>query len=206
MYKIFLNDREIVISSLATDYSDNTEIISAEEFTTDNIKNWFSEFLQKNNNAILMHSNPERMITDLFIPSFKLILAAGGVVVRNSKLLFIFRNKKWDLPKGKIDKGETPEQAAIREVSEECGITGHSIVRQLPFTFHIYQSPYKNDFGQWILKKTFWFEMSYQGTDNGTPEIDENITEIRWFESKELNKIYYNTYLNIKETISSFLI
>lgn len=204
MYKIFLNDREIVISSLATEYSDNTEIVSAEGFTTDNVKIWFSEFHQKSNHAVLFHPNPEELMTNSFIPAFRLIQAGGGVVVRNSKLLFIFRNEKWDLPKGKIDNGETPEQAAIREIAEECGISGHSIVRQLPPTFHIYQSPYKNDFGQWILKKTFWFEMSYYGTENGIPETGENITEIRWFKREELNEILSNTYENLKEIIKIY--
>ena len=201
MYKIFLNDREIVISSHATEYSDNTEIFSAEGFTIDNIKRWFSEFHQKSNQAVLFHPNPEELMAGSFVPAFKLITAAGGVVVRISKLLFIFRNEKWDLPKGKIDDGETPEQAAIREVAEECGITGHSIVRQLPSTFHIYQSPYKNDFGKWILKKTFWFEMSYAGVENGTPETSENITEIRWFGKEELGEIMKNTYKNLEQII-----
>lgn len=204
MYKIFLNDREIVISSQATESSDNTEIVSAEGFTIDTIKNWFSEFHQKSNHAVLFHPNPEELMTNSFIPTFRLIQAGGGVVIRNSKLLFIFRNEKWDLPKGKIDNGETPEQAAIREVAEECEITGHSIARQLPPTFHIYQSPYKNDFGQWILKKTFWFEMSYYGTENGTPETSENITEIRWFEKEELGEIMNNTYKNLEEIIKIY--
>ena len=201
MYKIFLNDREIVISSQATESSDNTEIVSAEGFTIDTIKNWFSEFFQRNNNAVLLHHDPDALMINLFIPAFKLIQAGGGVVIRNSKLLFIFRNEKWDLPKGKIDNGETPEQAAIREVAEECGITAHSIVRQLPSTFHIYQSPYKNDFGKWILKKTFWFEMSYSGTENGTPETSENITEIRWFGKEELAETMKNTYKNLEQII-----
>lgn len=204
MYKIFLNDREIVISSQATESSDNTEIVSAKGFTIDNIKSWFSEFHQKSNHAVLFHPNPEELMTNSFIPTFRLIQAGGGVVVRDTKLLFIFRNEKWDLPKGKIEKGETPEQAAIREVAEECEITGHSIVRHLPSTFHIYQSPYKNDFGQWILKKTFWFEMSYSGTENGTPETGENITEIRWFEREELEEIMRNTYKNLEQIIKIY--
>lgn len=204
MYKIFLNDRVITISSQVPEFAVETEFIQTEGFTIGNIKNWFSEFLQKNINAVLVHPNPEVMMTNSFIPGFKLITAAGGVVIRDSKMLFIFRNEKWDLPKGKIEKIETPEQAAIREVAEECGIFGHSVARQLPPTLHIYQSPYKNDFGQWILKKTFWFEMSYYGTENGTPETGENITEIRWFKREELNEVISNTYENLKEIIKIF--
>lgn len=201
MYKIFLNDRVITISSQMPEFTGETKIIQTEGFAIGDIKNWFSEFHQKNINAVLLHAHPEAMMTNLFIPAFKLITAAGGVVIRDSKLLFIYRNEKWDLPKGKIEKSETPEQAAIREVVEECGISDHSIVRQLPPTFHIYQSPYKNDFRQWILKKTFWFEMSYYGTENGTPETGENITEIRWFGKEELQEVLSNTYENLKSTI-----
>ncbi len=201
MYKIFLNDRVVAIVSQVPEFAVETEIIQTEGFTIGDIKNWFSEFHQKNINAVLLHTHPEAMMTNLFIPAFKLITAAGGVVIRDSKLLFIFRNEKWDLPKGKIDNGETPEQAAIREVAEECGITGHTIVRQLPSTFHIYQSPYKNDFGKWILKKTFWFEMNYSGAENGTPETGENITEIRWFGKDEIEDVLQNTYKNLEQII-----
>lgn len=201
MYKIFLNDRVVAIASQVPEFAVETEIIQTEGFTIGDIKNWFSEFHQKNINTVLLHAHPEAMMTNLFIPAFKLITAAGGVVIRDSKLLFIFRNEKWDLPKGKIDNGETPEQAAIREVTEECGITGHTIVRQLPPTFHIYQSPYTNDLGKWILKKTFWFEMNYSGAENGTPETGENITEIRWFGREELQEVLQNTYKNLEQII-----
>ena len=201
MYKIFLNDRVVAIASQVPEFAVETEIIQTEGFTIGDIKNWVSEFHQKNINTVLLHAHPEAMMTNLFIPAFKLITAAGGVVIRDSKLLFIFRNEKWDLPKGKIDNGETPEQAAIREVTEECGITGHTIVRQLPPTFHIYQSPYTNDLGKWILKKTFWFEMNYSGAENGTPETGENITEIRWFGREELQEVLQNTYKNLEQII-----
>jgi 8-oxo-dGTP pyrophosphatase MutT (NUDIX family) len=133
-----------------------------------------------------------------------LIPAAGGVVIRDEKLLFIIRSGKWDLPKGKIDAGETAHEAAIREVKEECGIGGHQITKDLMSTYHIFKSSYKETYGQWILKETFWFEMSYSGIENGTPQIDENITKIRWFKRNELDEVVANTYENLKSVIMSY--
>jgi hypothetical protein len=86
-------------------------------------------------------------------------------------------------------------------VEEECGISGHKIVKQLPSTFHIYQSPYKETQGKWIFKETFWFEMKYAGSDSGTPQIDEGITEVRWLNRNELDTVLANTYENLKQII-----
>ena len=94
-------------------------------------------------------------------------------------MLFIFRNGVWDLPKGKVDKHETTHEAAIREVEEECGISHLQMVKKLPSTYHIYQSPYKKTMGKWILKETYWYEMKYVGHDEGIPQEEENITEIK---------------------------
>jgi 8-oxo-dGTP pyrophosphatase MutT (NUDIX family) len=94
----------------------------------------------------LVHPNPVHFF-QLFRSVFLEVPAAGGVVKSNDRLLFIFRNGKWDLPKGKIDEGENPPEAALREVSEECGIAGQQIKKQLPSTFHIYPSPYSKTKG-----------------------------------------------------------
>ncbi|MFV0593511.1 MAG: NUDIX domain-containing protein [Draconibacterium sp.] len=153
--------------------------------------------------AVIEHDNPEAAY--LFFRSALLnIDAAGGVVKRNGRMLFIFRNGKWDLPKGKIDKGERAEEAAVREVEEECGIKGHSIVKTLPSTFHLYQSPYKKTKGEWIFKETYWFEMDYKGAEDGLPETEEGITEIRWFKTSALNEVLNNTYANLKALIRSY--
>jgi len=202
MYKVFFNDRKIVITSRGNaPFVKETAIIENLNSVAE-VKNWFLDFAANQiQSAILLHPFPEDFWKDLFLPVFTQMPAAGGIVKRNEKLLFIFRNGKWDLPKGKIDKGETVKEAAIREVAEECGIEGHQITKELPSTFHIYQSPYKKTFGQWILKETFWFEMSYTGTENGRPETKENITEIRWFAKNELDEVLANTYENLKSVV-----
>jgi 8-oxo-dGTP pyrophosphatase MutT (NUDIX family) len=134
--------------------------------------------------------------------AFRQLPAAGGVVRQNEKLLFIFRRNKWDLPKGKIDKGENTPQAALREVEEECGISGHRIVKPLLPTFHIYPSEKTN--GEWIFKETSWFEMDYSGDHPGKPESAEGITQIKWFHANELNEVWENTYENLKEIIKIY--
>ena len=126
-------------------------------------------------------------------------------IKREDKILFILRNKKWDLPKGKVDEGETIREAAVREVEEECGIFGSEIINKIPSTFHIYQSPYKESKGEWIFKETFWYEMEYAGANNGQPQIEENITEVKWFAKNELDDVLVNTYRNLKQIISNYI-
>jgi len=205
MYEVFFNDRKIIIATKGEITLNNSIEIVDYLLTKKDVKKWFLQFVDDNiQEVILLSSNPEKFFMNIFQPPFKLIPAAGGVVIRNNKLLFIFRNEKWDLPKGKIDAGETNWEAALREVEEECGISGHKIIKQLPSSFHIYKSPYKKPKGEWIFKETFWFEMEYSGAINGTPETEENITKIEWFAPGELEIPLSNTYSNLKQIISFY--
>ncbi len=202
MYEVFLNDRKIIITQPGKITKFKEGVISKKLRSKKEVKNWFLKFTESDTQTIILtHPTPEKFWQESFLPSFKLIPAAGGVVIRDAKLLFIFRNGKWDLPKGKIDFEETENEAALREVAEECGINGHQITKQLPSSYHLFQSPYSDTLGQWILKETFWFEMSYSGKENGTPETYENITEIRWFSKNELDIVLENTYENLKSLI-----
>lgn len=205
MYEVFLNERKIVITQPGNTSFVKEAVITKNLNSEEEVKNWFLDFATKETRlAVLLHQSPEIFWKDFFLPVFRLIPAAGGVVIRDNKLLFILRNDKWDLPKGKIDKGEYATVAAIREVAEECGIKGHKITKTLPSTFHIFQSPYTKSLGRWILKETFWFEMSYSGIENGTPQNDENITEVRWFSKNELGEVLANTYENLKSVITDY--
>lgn len=205
MYEVFLNERKIAITQPGNIPFVKEAVIAENLSSVEEVKNWFFHFcLLDTQLAVIEHPLPELFWNNLFLPVFKLIPAAGGVVIRKNKLLFIKRNDKWDLPKGKIDHGETAKKAALREVAEECGITGHRITKVLPSTYHVYQSPYKNSYGQWILKETHWFEMSYSGIKNGSPETKENITEIHWLEKHKLDEVLANTYENLKNLIQLF--
>jgi 8-oxo-dGTP pyrophosphatase MutT (NUDIX family) len=121
------------------------------------------------------------------------------------EFLFIRRLGRWDLPKGKIESGECVEDAAVREVEEECGIHGPKVVRKLPSTYHIYRSPYIPEPNNWVWKETAWFEMKYNGQEVPVPQQEEDISEIRWFSSEELSEVYASTYGNLKLLLQNYL-
>ncbi len=125
---------------------------------------------------------------------FTYVESAGGIIFNTKgQILFIRRTSIWDLPKGKLEKGETPEDAALREVKEECGLDDHLIILQhIKDTYHIFLRSNKK-----YLKKIYWFKMLYKGNKEPQPLKTEGITEIRWFDPGELDKILDFTYPNI---------
>ena len=138
---------------------------------------------------------------DYFCSHFTLIEASGGLVQNKAgQFLMILRDSKWYFPKGKIEYDESPEQAGLREVEEECGIGSLSIVQKLPLTFHTYSLKKKQ-----LLKKTNWFLMQTESTKKLVPQTEEDITEARWMSRKEIeNTAYSNTYNSIAELLRNF--
>ncbi|UKJ09048.1 NUDIX hydrolase [Solitalea lacus] len=125
---------------------------------------------------------------------FECIEAAGGLVKNvNEEYLFIYRLGKWDLPKGKLETGESVVECAVREVEEECGITVNSVSHELPSTYHVYEL--KNKL---ILKRTYWFAMDYKGNGKLIPQIEESIEAVKWLPKEEFNVVLNNTYPAIK--------
>jgi 8-oxo-dGTP pyrophosphatase MutT (NUDIX family) len=134
-----------------------------------------------------------------FKASFLLIQAAGGRVVNTKgEMLWIKRLGKWDLPKGKIEKGETVELAAVREVEEECGISHLQIKATLPSTYHMYKLE-----GQTILKETFWFEMETSDQADLIPQEEEAIEAAVWVDQNDLSEKLANTYPSISSLFST---
>lgn len=133
-----------------------------------------------------------------FRKHFKVIKAAGGVVFNNEgQLLLIKRLGMWDLPKGKLEKGEDTRLAALREVHEECGLNFLGILKKIDDSYHVYFLK-----GRWILKKTTWFKMAALGSHEVSPQIEEDITEVRWVEKSFLKSEDFKTYDSLKYLIS----
>lgn len=159
----------------------------------------YTELINKNNiNVIYFFNKNEEQLFSHFTSMFRIIEAAGGLVKnKKEEWLFIFRNGKWDLPKGKIEKNEPVREAALREVEEECGITNLKILKKLPTTYHTYLLEEKP-----ILKPTYWFKMICNDGSKLKPQTEEGITEVKWLSKKDLQQVYDNTHGSIKEVIS----
>ena len=108
----------------------------------------------------------------------------------------IFRNGKWDLPKGKLEVGENIKECAIREVEEECGISGLSIVNALKDTYHTYEIN-----GKKILKRTFWFAMNSNYKGNLIPQAEEGIIKVIWVDKQDIAEKLENSFGNINELL-----
>ena len=126
--------------------------------------------------------------------------AAGGIVENEHQaLLFIFRKGKWDLPKGKMEKGERPDVAAIREVQEECGIFDLELTGQVWYTYHIYSERDKL-----CLKKTFWYSMQTHSSQPVSPQLEEDITQVKWMNKSDLPEVYDNTFKSIASLLLTY--
>ena len=137
-----------------------------------------------------------------FQEEHKVIEAAGGFVQSaQNRFLFIERLGYWDLPKGKVDEGESIAKAAMREVEEECGVSNLTLQEELPTTYHTYEHK-----GKRILKPTYWFSMSIQGEPKLTAQTEEGITQAVWLsqaDAKELCSKMYASIWDLSKTIFS---
>ena len=135
-----------------------------------------------------------------FFEQFTIIEAAGGIVQNeNKELLFIFRRGKWDLPKGKIEKNETPEICAAREIEEETGVNNLKLKHKVGKTYHVYEER-----GLRILKISHWFYFVSTGKQTMLPQIEEDIAEVKWITTRNIKEPMANTYQNIKDILSNF--
>ncbi|MCG8700350.1 MAG: NUDIX domain-containing protein [Bacteroidales bacterium] len=199
MYKVFFNEK---VLHLTDDFVKNFQIRQGlfYKFTdTTEFKDILEVFLQvkKIRSLTVFHYDIDKLRQEFQLSFDKVVNAAGGVV-RNEddKILMIYRRGKWDLPKGKIDLEESSEDAAIREVSEECGITNLEITNPMLSTYHIYEEKKKL-----VLKRVMWYEMIHKGNQPLKPQAEEDITAIKWFSQRDLFEPISNTYLTILDVL-----
>ena len=149
-------------------------------------------------NYVLVHESPKKLFKAIK-KKCSVIKAAGGLV-ENSKgeYLFIFRNKKWDLPKGKVEKEEKVKVAAVREVEEECGVVIEKQGKRLCKTYHIYELN-----GKVVLKSTSWYKMEVKGKPKLIPQKEEGITTASWVSESGIKNKIKNTYRLILDVLKA---
>ena len=194
MLQIFYKEKPIIISDKKSDLK-NSLIIDPE--LVENL-DLLKLLTKKKINSIGVFSNEFELIINIFKKKFPEIIAAGGKVINNkSEILFIYRNKKWDLPKGKAEKNENISQTALREVEEETGIKNLSIIKPLDKTYHIFKRGKTN-----YLKTTYWFEMKSDYNGKFKPQKKEGITRVEWIGVENLSSILTRSYANIRLLIA----
>ena len=190
MYKVFVNDKPFFLTNQIQKETDFQLFLLESVDIEQIIIKMFQNKLQK---VFLYHPDEKEMLRVL--KSKLPVQKAGGGLVYNQKreVLFIFRNGKWDLPKGGVEKGEEIEQTAIREVEEETGVGGLRILKKLPKTYHVFK---RN--GIYKLKITQWFlmETDFEGTTSG--QIEEGIEKAEWLCESKMAEALLNSYENIK--------
>ncbi len=202
--QIYFNNKFIELSSNDIQNSQN-QAIKKSYLLNDNKLNFnkiIDEFLfDPSNDNIKIVSSDLNSLLELFKSKFYYIEAAGGFIEKDNEFLFIHRQGIWDLPKGKLEKGETIKNAAIRECEEECGIKQLTITKQLSSTFHLYK--YKKGFA---LKQSYWFYMKSDYSKKLTPQLEEDIDEVKWFSKHEIETIIIkHTYYTIRDVINEAL-
>jgi len=202
--KIYFDDKPVYlcneIDKEIEEILHHPDVIFIDEISNVAIKSLLHEIKKEAFHAgVLLHPELDEL-KKKFFKQFDAIDAAGGIVQNEQQqTLFIFRLNKWDLPKGKVEKGENYEQAAIREVEEETGVNNLNLNYKIGCTYHTYSAYGKN-----FLKTTHWFHMNYQGTQTLVPQIEENITELKWLNSNEINLPLENTYASIRDIFEKF--
>ncbi|MGI9160269.1 MAG: NUDIX domain-containing protein [Saprospiraceae bacterium] len=183
MYKIYVNDRPVFLLSPAQ-WAETGLLAGKNTYRTPYLGKLkqirqYLDLLDKNKNVdwVALESEDSEALWRDFKSCFDVLEAAGGYVLNEQdQLLVFFRRGSWDLPKGKIDPGESPEQAAVREVMEETGLQHVQLGPHLADTWHTYSQK-----GRRILKKTWWFRMRTTDTDL-IPQTEEDIEQIKWVE------------------------
>ena len=150
----------------------------------------------------IIHGENIEEIFKKYIADKIIIEAAGGMIFNDeNKLLLIFRKGMWDMPKGKLDEGESIEECALREVTEETGLFTLTIEHKLQITYHTYFIG-----NQLILKPSHWFKMRFTGDEKLTPQSEEDITEIKWVTEEEAMQLLPTMYASVEEMIKSYFL
>lgn len=190
MYKVFVNDKPLFLTNRVEKETDFQMFL----LESVDIEQLIIKMFNNQVNKAFLYYPDEKAILKKMKEKIPVVKAGGGLVYNDrGEVLFIFRNGKWDLPKGGTEKGEDMEQTAMREVEEETGVKNLKIVKKLQKTYHIFK---RN--GQYKLKVTYWYEMKTSYTGKLQGQADEGIEKVVWLKPDEIKDVLINSYENIK--------
>lgn len=197
MYRLFCNNKTLECINFfehCLDVETDESIFSTQVFenTLDKIRNW----LDNDDGNLVIDDVDNDIIAAAIKKIFRFAPAAGGLVAIGNSLVAIERNGTPDLPKGHIEKGESPDTAALREVCEETAISNLTILKQLPSTFHCYLLN-----NQWTLKQTSWFLMKTDNIFEPTPQTEEGITKVYLLDKNNVKEFLEKTFISLRITL-----
>jgi 8-oxo-dGTP pyrophosphatase MutT (NUDIX family) len=195
-YRIYINENTLFLTDSMPEKSNQIQLLDLQSF---DFITFYKNLEKGSKKQYVLHSDDPKSEFKKIKKKCVLIKAAGGLVRNaNDDYLFIFRNKKWDLPKGKVENGEKMKDAALREVEEECGVKIYKNGEKLCKTYHVYELS-----GGVVLKKTNWYDMTVKGKPKLIPQKEEGITKAGWFGKNELDPLLENTYLLIFDVLAA---
>lgn len=204
MYKVYVNDKPVILTNRIIETTDGKNILSFHYSKRSDLKQKIQHFDQSNTirKMIIINSDNLELLYNSFCSLFKQITAAGGIVYHPNKgMLWILRHQRWDLPKGKTEKNENIEEAAVREVEEETGIKISRITDYIGKTLHAYHEK-----GQPVLKTSYWYKMETNQADARlVPQTNEGITKVEWANRETIAEKINNTYASLQDLSKSFV-
>jgi 8-oxo-dGTP pyrophosphatase MutT (NUDIX family) len=199
--KIYFNDKPLFLCDSVDEtiqpYIHHDDAIFIDELNSHTVRSMIHEMEQPEIHAGVFYHPDLELLKKSFYKKFTIIQAAGGLV-KNEKdeILLIFRRGKWDLPKGKLDKGEKLEDCAIREVEEETGLEKVVLLSPLTITYHTYQEGARA-----VLKESHWYNMKVSGEQNLVPQAEEDIQELKWVNNNSLEPYLANSFPSILDVL-----
>ena len=202
MYKIFQENKALVFPKIEGDsLKFDATPQESDRYDAELLCDFLPEWLDDHDPGdTFIHEVGENAVVQALKETFRMAPAAGGIVMKDGKFVSIVRKGIPDLPKGHVEQGETPEEAALREVEEETRIGNLKIVKALPTTWHCYL-----EHEEWTLKPTYWYLMSTIEDIQPKPQTEEGITEIKLIGNEEIEDFLKNTFRSISEILGKDL-
>jgi 8-oxo-dGTP pyrophosphatase MutT (NUDIX family) len=202
--KIYFNNKPLFlcdeVDKTLEPYLHHDDAVFIDEFSTHAVKSMLHEMEQPKVHAGIYYHTSLEELKKTFWKKFTIIKAAGGLVLnKENDLLMIFRRGHWDLPKGKLDPGETLAECAVREVKEETGLTTIELQQELITTYHTY-----HENGKFILKESYWYQMKVNSAQALIPQTTEDISQAIWADENKTGECLKNAFPSVVDVVTYY--